>query len=83
MCALTVRMLVRQPMMLFSFVFIKWIPDLTLILPKRGEEKKEVTLQKCTNIATGCIVIQHKTGKARQDKIFLWNNQVVFKIRSN
>lgn len=38
MCALTVRMLVRQPMMLFSFVFVKWIPDRTLILPKRGKK---------------------------------------------
>lgn len=39
--ALTVRMLVRQPMMLFSLVFIKWIPDSALILPEGAKKKKK------------------------------------------
>lgn len=60
MRVLTVRMLVWQPVMLFSFVFIKWIPDFTLILPKR--EKTQVIPKKHTNIATACLVIQHETG---------------------
>lgn len=81
MCALTVRMLVRQPMMLFSFVFIKWIPDLTLILPKRG--KKGSHPAETHEHSNRLLSDTQNREQARQDKIFSCNNQVIFKIFSN
>lgn len=79
MCALTVRMLVRQPMMLFSFVFVKWIPDFTLILPKGGKKRRSHLAE--THGRSNRPLSY--TTKNREGKIFLYNDQVVFKMRSN
>lgn len=54
MYAITIGMLVRQPVMLSSIVLIKWIPGYTLFLPERDMQKST-----CSNTHT-LMCTQHK-----------------------
>lgn len=47
MCEFTVGMLVWQPVMFSSFMFIQLVPDFTLFLPERNAQ--EINLQKHTD----------------------------------
>lgn len=47
MYAITIGMLVRQPVMFSSIVLIKWIPGFTLFLPERDMQKST-----CSNTHT-------------------------------
>lgn len=47
MCEFTVGMLVRQPVMFSSSMFMQLVPDFTLFLPERNAQ--EINLQKHTD----------------------------------
>lgn len=63
MCVFTVRMFVGQPLMFLSFMFKKWIPDFTLILPERQKRinPQENTHTVLQNTLTLTAVIHSRT----------------------